>query len=134
MYRRIDARPSVREQYTTSLVKRGDLTPEEGKRRSTTRSRLQTALDETRGDREATAAQPPIEPVGVLPHLRVDRPGDRRPGVRGALVATRRVHDAPEARPAVQSATRCSPRGDRLGARRGDGLRVAAVRGHPRFG
>ena len=29
MYRRIDARPSVREQYTASLVKRGDLTPEE---------------------------------------------------------------------------------------------------------
>ncbi len=78
MYRRIDARPSVREQYTTSLVKRGDLTPEEEEAAlEDFRARLQSALDETREIPEDpdAKAQPPVEPVGVLPHLRtsIDR-------------------------------------------------------------
>jgi len=78
MYRRIDARPSVRAQYTTSLVKRGDLTPEEEEEAlSDFKTRLQTALDETREvEKDPNArAQPPIQPIGVLPHLRtaIDR-------------------------------------------------------------
>jgi 2-oxoglutarate decarboxylase len=73
MYRRIDSRPSVREQYTTSLVKRGDLTPEEEEAAlEDFRARLQSALDQTRdiADDPDARAQPPVQPVGVLPHLR----------------------------------------------------------------
>jgi 2-oxoglutarate decarboxylase len=78
MYRRIDARPSVRAQYTTSLVKRGDLTSqEEEDALADFKSRLQEALDTTRGiDKDPNErAQPPTQPVGVLPHLRtsIDR-------------------------------------------------------------
>jgi 2-oxoglutarate dehydrogenase E1 component len=78
MYRRIDARPSVRAQYTTSLVKRGDLTPEEEEEAlADFKTRLQEALDETRGGEKDPneRAQPPVQPVGVLPHLRtaIDR-------------------------------------------------------------
>ncbi|MDW3219190.1 MAG: multifunctional oxoglutarate decarboxylase/oxoglutarate dehydrogenase thiamine pyrophosphate-binding subunit/dihydrolipoyllysine-residue succinyltransferase subunit [Acidimicrobiales bacterium] len=78
MYRRIDARPSVRAQYTTSLVKRGDLTPEEEEDAlADFKARLQAALDSTREiphDPDARA-QPPVQPIGVLPHLRtsIDR-------------------------------------------------------------
>lgn len=73
MYRRIDARPSVRAQYTTSLVKRGDLTSEEEEDAlADFKSRLQAALDSTRGvEKDPDArAQPPVQPVGVLPHVR----------------------------------------------------------------
>jgi 2-oxoglutarate decarboxylase len=73
MYRRIDARPSVRAQYTTSLVKRGDLTPEEEEDAlADFKSRLQAALDSTREtpDDPDAMAQPPIQPIGVLPHVR----------------------------------------------------------------
>jgi 2-oxoglutarate dehydrogenase E1 component len=78
MYRRIDARPSVRAQYTTSLVKRGDLTSEEEEAAlDDFKTRLQAALDETREivKDPNERAMPPIEPVGVLPHLRtaIDR-------------------------------------------------------------
>ncbi|MEQ8840449.1 MAG: multifunctional oxoglutarate decarboxylase/oxoglutarate dehydrogenase thiamine pyrophosphate-binding subunit/dihydrolipoyllysine-residue succinyltransferase subunit [Acidimicrobiales bacterium] len=78
MYRRIDARPSVRAQYTTSLVKRGDLTPEEEEDAlADFKMRLQEALDETREvEKDPDArAMPPVEPIGVLPHLRtaIDR-------------------------------------------------------------
>ncbi len=73
MYRRIDARPSVREQYTTSLVKRGDLTPEQAEDAlADFRERLQVALDETREDapEPGAKAMPSPEPIGVLPHVR----------------------------------------------------------------
>ena len=73
MYRRIDARPSVRAQYTTSLVKRGDLTREEEEEAlADFRTRLQSALDETRDEASDPdeRAQPPVQPIGVLPHLR----------------------------------------------------------------
>jgi len=71
MYRRIDARPSVRELYTNSLVKRGDLSPDEAEEAlADFRARLQSALDQTRetahsGDR----AHLPTAGAGVLPHL-----------------------------------------------------------------
>ena len=73
MYRRIDARPPVRESYTTSLVKRGDFSPaEEEAALADFHSRLQSALDETRGDESDPneMAKPPIESKGVRPHLR----------------------------------------------------------------
>lgn len=77
MYRRIDARPSVREIYTDSLVKRGDLTPDEANDAlADFRGQLQSALDQTReGDHAGERAQPPAEATGVLPHLRtaIDR-------------------------------------------------------------
>jgi 2-oxoglutarate dehydrogenase E1 component len=78
MYRRIDALPSVRALYSQSLVKRGDFTPEEEEEAlADFRSRLQTALDETRDDRTTGGtAQPPVEGIGVRPHLRtsINRP------------------------------------------------------------
>ena len=73
MYRRIDAKPTVREQYTTALVKRGDLTVgEQDALLADLRDRLQRALDETRyhAPAEGIRAKPPPTPVGVLPHVR----------------------------------------------------------------
>ena len=72
MYRRIDERPSVRELYTTSLVKRGAFTPDDEEAAlNDFRTRLQSALDETREVRnEGGVAQRPIESSGVRPHLR----------------------------------------------------------------
>ncbi len=72
MYRRIEARPSVREIYTESLVKRGDLTAaEEEAALADFRARLQTALDTTRESAAVAPvrAQIPNAPTGVLPHL-----------------------------------------------------------------
>ncbi len=72
MYRRIDARPTVREQYTASLVKRGDLTPaEEEDALADFKARLQFALDETREQAPdpSTKALPQTPATGVLPHL-----------------------------------------------------------------
>ncbi len=92
MYRRIDARPSVRAQYTASLVKRGDITPEEEEDAlADFKSRLQLALDETREitDDPNARAQPPVESVGVKPHLRT--------AIDEATVA--RVYEALSARP-----------------------------------
>jgi len=74
MYRRIDAKPTVRQQYTDALVKRGDLTAEEQEAAlADFRAQLQSALDETRnlalGGPEIHAKPPPA-PIGVLPHVR----------------------------------------------------------------
>ena len=73
MYKKIEARRSVRKQYTESLVNRGDLTLEEAEQAlNDFQSRLQDALDQTRehvqevGEIRATPAPPPI---GVLPHI-----------------------------------------------------------------
>ena len=72
MYRRIDELPSVRELYASSLVKRGDFTPDEEEAAlADFRARLQSALDETRDDKQdGGMAQPPVEGTGVKPHLR----------------------------------------------------------------
>ena len=72
MYRRINAKPTVREQYTAALVKRGDLTVDEQEASlADLRSQLQRALDETRHHKpaERVKAKPPPAPVGVLPHV-----------------------------------------------------------------
>ncbi len=78
MYRRIDARPTVREQYTSALVKRGDLTPaQEEESLADFKARLQFALDETRehAPDPSTRALPHSPATGVLPHIQtsIDR-------------------------------------------------------------
>ncbi|NCG38718.1 MAG: multifunctional oxoglutarate decarboxylase/oxoglutarate dehydrogenase thiamine pyrophosphate-binding subunit/dihydrolipoyllysine-residue succinyltransferase subunit [Actinobacteria bacterium] len=73
MYRRIDARPSVRAQYTAALVTRSDITSQEEEDALTDfKTRLQLALDETRGttDDPDARAQLPVKSEGVRPHLR----------------------------------------------------------------
>jgi 2-oxoglutarate dehydrogenase E1 component len=79
MYKRIEARRSVRKLYTESLVKRGDISIEDAEEALTDfQSRLQRALDETRTNAPAGPVQAkPMPPaVGVLPHAQtgVDRP------------------------------------------------------------
>ena len=73
MYRRINAKPTVRTQYTQSLIKRGDLSVEEADASlAEYRQQLQTALDETRdaAPGQNIRARRPPEPIGVLPHVR----------------------------------------------------------------
>ena len=92
MYRRIDARPSVRAQYTAALVKRSDITSQEEEDALTDfKTRLQLALDETRGttDDPDARAQPPVKSEGVRPHLRTS--------INEATLA--RVYQALSARP-----------------------------------
>ncbi len=73
MYRRIDAKPTVRTQYRESLLKRGDISAEEADASLAEYcDQLQTALDETRDaapGHNIRARRPP-EPMGVLPHVR----------------------------------------------------------------
>jgi 2-oxoglutarate dehydrogenase E1 component len=73
MYRRIDAKPTVRTQYRESLLKRGDMSAEEADASlAEFREQLQAALDETRDaspGHNIRARRPP-EPIGVLPHVR----------------------------------------------------------------
>ena len=73
MYQRIDAKPTVRQQYIESLMKRGDLTAEEADASlAEYRAQLQAALDETRGTApgDQVRAKRPPAPIGVLPHVR----------------------------------------------------------------
>ena len=79
MYKRIDARRSVRKLYTESLVKRGDISMEEAEAAlADFQTKLQTALEETRSHApaETVVARPPAPAIGVLPHVEtgVDRP------------------------------------------------------------
>ncbi len=73
MYRRIDAKPSVRTQYRESLLKRGDISAEDADASlAEYRDQLQAALDETRDaapGHNIRARRPP-EPMGVMPHVR----------------------------------------------------------------
>jgi 2-oxoglutarate dehydrogenase E1 component len=70
MYRKIEARRSVRKLYTESLVKRGDISLEEAEKAlDDFQSRLQDALEQTREAGIDGEAQVAPEPVGVLPHI-----------------------------------------------------------------
>src|SRR5256885_2766970 len=72
MYKRIDAKRSVRKLYTESLVKRGDITVDEAEKAlDDFQSRLQGALDETRQHAPAPGikAKPPAPAVGCLPRV-----------------------------------------------------------------
>ncbi|MEO7555513.1 MAG: multifunctional oxoglutarate decarboxylase/oxoglutarate dehydrogenase thiamine pyrophosphate-binding subunit/dihydrolipoyllysine-residue succinyltransferase subunit [Acidimicrobiales bacterium] len=78
MYKKIDARRSVRKLYTEALVKRGDITLEEAERAlGDFQSRLQESLDQTRSHAPAPGlkAKPAPPPVGCLPPIEtgVDR-------------------------------------------------------------
>ncbi len=73
MYRRIDAKPTVRRQYTDSLMVRGDLSQAQADASlAEYRAELQSALDETRDNKpgDHIRAQRPPTPMGVLPHVR----------------------------------------------------------------
>jgi 2-oxoglutarate dehydrogenase E1 component len=71
MYKRIDARRSVRKLYTEALVKRGDISLEEAEAAlDDFQRRLQAALDETRSHAPPQPSRFPAPvPVGVLPHV-----------------------------------------------------------------
>ncbi len=72
MYKRIDARRSVRKLFTESLVKRGDISIEEAEHALDDFSaRLGTALTETRGSKptDEVIALPMPPAVGVLAHV-----------------------------------------------------------------
>ena len=72
MYKRIDARRSVRKLYTEALVKRGDISLDEAEvALDDFQNRLQGALEETRlhAPPEGTRAKPSPPSIGVLPHL-----------------------------------------------------------------
>jgi 2-oxoglutarate dehydrogenase E1 component len=80
MYKRIDARRSVRKLYTESLVKRGDISMEEAEQALDDYSaRLQEALVATRDAKpEAEVIARPVPPaVGVLPHVETGVARDR---------------------------------------------------------
>jgi 2-oxoglutarate dehydrogenase E1 component len=72
MYKRINARRSVRKLYTEALVKRGDISVEEAEKAlEDFHARLQEALEQTRSavpPSGARASAPPT-PVGVLPRV-----------------------------------------------------------------
>ena len=72
MYKRIDARRSVRKLYTETLVKRGDISLDEAEKAMDDFSaRLQTALTDTRDAKptKEIVALPVPPAVGVLPHV-----------------------------------------------------------------
>ncbi|MFN8039763.1 MAG: multifunctional oxoglutarate decarboxylase/oxoglutarate dehydrogenase thiamine pyrophosphate-binding subunit/dihydrolipoyllysine-residue succinyltransferase subunit [Acidimicrobiales bacterium] len=72
MYKKIDARRSVRKLYTEALVKRGDITLDEAEEAlADFQKRLQDALDETRSHAPPAGvrALPAPPPMGVLPHI-----------------------------------------------------------------
>jgi len=80
MYRRIDARRSVRKIYTERLVKRGDITIDEAEAAlNSFQAKLQTALDETRSHAPPSEVAPRFKPqvlLGVLPHVDTSVPRD----------------------------------------------------------
>jgi multifunctional 2-oxoglutarate metabolism enzyme len=72
MYKRIEARRSVRKLYTESLVKRGDISLDEAEAAlDDFQQRLQNALEETRQHAPpvGTRAKPAPPALGVLPHV-----------------------------------------------------------------
>ncbi|MEY2454769.1 MAG: multifunctional 2-oxoglutarate metabolism enzyme [Acidimicrobiaceae bacterium] len=72
MYKRIEAKRSVRKLYTESLVKRGDISIEEAEHAlDDFQSKLQGALDQTRSHAPEAGikAKPPPAPIGCLPRV-----------------------------------------------------------------
>ncbi|NLV56788.1 MAG: multifunctional oxoglutarate decarboxylase/oxoglutarate dehydrogenase thiamine pyrophosphate-binding subunit/dihydrolipoyllysine-residue succinyltransferase subunit [Acidimicrobiales bacterium] len=72
MYKRIDARRSVRKLYTEALVRRGDITIDEAEAALDDFSqKLSSALEETRSQAPEgdIRARPPAPARGVLPHV-----------------------------------------------------------------
>jgi 2-oxoglutarate dehydrogenase E1 component len=72
MYKRIQAKRSVRKLYTESLVKRGDISIEEAEHAlDDFQSKLQEALNQTRSHAPEAGikAKPPPVPIGCLPRV-----------------------------------------------------------------
>ncbi|HEU5150978.1 MAG TPA: multifunctional oxoglutarate decarboxylase/oxoglutarate dehydrogenase thiamine pyrophosphate-binding subunit/dihydrolipoyllysine-residue succinyltransferase subunit [Iamia sp.] len=79
MYKRIDARRSVRKLYTEALVRRGDISIEEAEAALDDFSaKLATALEETRSHAPEgeIRAKPPAPARGVLPHVQTGVPSE----------------------------------------------------------
>ncbi|MEO6987082.1 MAG: multifunctional oxoglutarate decarboxylase/oxoglutarate dehydrogenase thiamine pyrophosphate-binding subunit/dihydrolipoyllysine-residue succinyltransferase subunit [Aquihabitans sp.] len=90
MYKRIDARRSVRKLFTESLVKRGDISIDEAEQALDDFSaRLQTALTETRDSKPSSEVLAlPVPPaVGVLPAVETGVAKDVLDRIYGALSA-----------------------------------------------
>jgi 2-oxoglutarate dehydrogenase E1 component len=88
MYRRIDAKRTVRKIYTEQLVKRGDISIDEAEEAlNDFQSRLQTALDETKqaAPPSGTRAQAAPPALGVLPHVETGIPRETFDAVIDAL-------------------------------------------------
>ena len=135
MYAKIEQRRSVRKLFTESLVKRGQLSLEEAEGAlDDFQQRLQTALDETRQSAptsEVLAKAPPPPARRAAPRRDRRAAGGARPDLRRAVHLPGHLPGAPEAAQAVRGARQAlGRRRGRLGARRGDGLRLAAPRGH----
>jgi 2-oxoglutarate dehydrogenase E1 component len=91
MYKRIDARRSVRKLYMEALVKRGDITVEEAEAAlDDFQHRLQSALEETRthAPPEGTRAKPQPPALGVLPHVDTGIPREEIDAIFEALSTT----------------------------------------------
>ncbi|MCB1015613.1 MAG: multifunctional oxoglutarate decarboxylase/oxoglutarate dehydrogenase thiamine pyrophosphate-binding subunit/dihydrolipoyllysine-residue succinyltransferase subunit [Acidimicrobiales bacterium] len=89
MYKRIEARRSVRKLYTESLVKRGDITLEECEQAlDDFQAKLQQALDHTRESAppEGARAAAPPPAAGVLPRVETGVPRELVDQVMHALV------------------------------------------------
>ena len=134
MYKRIDARRSVRKLYTEALVRRGDITSKRPRPPSTTSSascrRRSTRHPDARARRRAPAPGRRHPPAGVLPH--VDTGVDRRRDRHGLRRPCRRCPRASPSTPSWPGSSRPGPsmfarRRGRLGPRRGPGLRLAAA-------
>jgi 2-oxoglutarate dehydrogenase E1 component len=79
MYKRIEAKRSVRKLYTESLVKRGDISIEEAEHAlDDFQSKLQAALDQTRSHAPAPGikAKPAPIPIGCLPRVDTGVPAE----------------------------------------------------------
>jgi 2-oxoglutarate dehydrogenase E1 component len=87
MYRRIDAKRSVRKIYTERLVKRGDISIEEAEAAlDDFQQRLQAALNETKQAAPPAGQMPSPPPVlGVLPHVDTGVARDRLDKVFDAI-------------------------------------------------
>ena len=108
MYKRIDAKRSVRKLYTEALVRRGDITLEEAERAlDDFNARLQAALDEVRAEpprpAEMLVIEPPPPPAPVATGVPVDLLRSLAQLVR---TVPRGLHDPPEARTAVHQPRR----------------------------
>ena len=91
MYKRIDARRSVRKLYTEALVKKGDISIEEAEAAlDDFQRRLQVALDETRS--HAQQAPPRVRPRAHVPRRPPPRRHRRDEGRRSIEVLTDLEH------------------------------------------
>ena len=135
MYKRIDARRSVRKLYTEALVKRGDISIEEAEEAlDDFQAKLQTRArgdPVARADRDHRAPPPAPADRRAAPRRDRRRPRDDRRALRAPRRHARRLHGPPEAAQAVPDPRPDVRRGrGRLGAGRVARLRVAAPRGH----